>query len=206
MVDTVVKFLLAFFVVVEPITLVPVFAALTSDLDVAERHRTATKAVIVSSVICAVFALGGGAFLRVMGISLQAFRIGGGILLFLIALDMVFARGTAVRATTAKEEDETRHRHDISVFPLAFPLITGPGAMATIILGFGEANIGFLQFVLQLGAIAGVLVAALVCMWLSASAMRIMGVTGSNVVSRLSGVILAALAVQYVMDGIRGAL
>jgi len=206
MADTVVKFLLAFFVVVEPITLVPVFAALTSDLSDVERHRTATKAVLVSAVICAVFALGGGAFLRAMGISLSAFRIGGGILLFLIALDMVFARGTAVRATTAKEEDETRHRQDISVFPLAFPLITGPGAMATIILAFSEANLGFVEYVAQLLVIALVLLAALACMYLAGPAMRVMGVTGSNVVSRLSGVILAALAVQYVIDGVKGTL
>jgi multiple antibiotic resistance protein len=206
MVDEILKFFVLFLVVVEPLTLVPVFAALTQGATDEFRRHVAWKAVLVASGICTLFAIGGAQFLRLMGISLEAFRIGGGILLFLIALDMVFARISAARATTSTEEDESRHRHDISVFPLAFPLITGPGAMATVILAFGETGKSWLVYGGQIIAMLVVLALALLTMRLSSRIMRVLGVTGSNVVSRLSGVILASLAVQFIIDGLKGAL
>ena len=205
MIDGIVKFFLVFFVVVEPLTLVPAFAALTTGATDEYRRHAARKAVLVASAICLLFAVGGAKFLRIMGISVDAFRIGGGLLLFLIALDMVFARNSAVRATTSGEADEVKHRSDISVFPLAFPLITGPGAMATIILAFGEAGKPWQVYAGQLIAIAVVLASALIAMRLTGPIMRVLGVTGGNVIGRLSGVILAALAVQYVIDGLKGA-
>lgn len=206
MIDEILKFFVLFLVVVEPLTLVPVFAALTQGSTDEFRRHVAWKAVSVATGICALFAIGGAQFLRFMGISLEAFRIGGGILLFLIALDMVFARISAARATTTSEEDESRHRQDISVFPLAFPLITGPGAMATVILAFGETGKSWLVYGGQFIGMLVVLALALLTMRLSNRIMRVLGVTGSNVVSRLSGVILAALAVQFIIDGVKGAL
>jgi multiple antibiotic resistance protein len=205
MADQLIKFFIAFFVVVDPIALAPVFGAMTAGASDSYRRRMATKAVLISAVICMVFAIGGSAFLDVTGISLAAFRIGGGILLFLIAIDMVFARNSPVRATTTKEDDEARYREDISVFPLSFPLVTGPGSMATVILAFGEPHTPLLLYVGQLLAILVVLALALLSMLLATPAMRVLGVTGANVVGRLAGVILAALAVQYVIDGVKGA-
>jgi MarC family membrane protein len=206
MLDDWIKFGIAFFVVVEPVSLVPAFATLTTGASDAFRRRMAVKSFVVATIICVLFAAGGAAFLEVMGISLEAFKIGGGVLLFLISLDMVFARESAPRHTTVKEEDEARGRQDISVFPLAFPLITGPGALAAILLAFSEPGLEPLGYLALLAAILVVLLITLGAMLLCGPLMRILGVTGSNVVSRLSGVVLAALAVQYILDGLRGAL
>jgi len=206
MFEPILKFLVVFVVVVEPLSLVPVFAGLTIDASDEYRKHIAFKAVSISALICVLFALAGARLLSMLGISLAAFRIGAGVLLFLIALDMAFARASPVRATTPTESDEVKHRQDISVFPLAFPLITGPGAMATIILTFGEAGKPWWIYCGQLLAMVVVLAAAWIAMRLTSPIMRVMGVTGANVISRLLGVVLAALAVQYVIDGVKGAM
>ena len=205
MYEDLLKFAIAFFVVVEPVSLVPAFAGLTAGAGSDHQRRMAVKAVIVAAAICLLFALGGTAFLDVMGISLDAFKIGGGVLLFLIAVDMVFARESAPRHTTAQEASEARRREDISVFPLAFPLITGPGALAAILLEVSEPGLSIAAKAALLGVILLVLLITLAFMLLATPLMRVIGVTGSNVVSRLSGVVLAALAVQYMIDGLRGA-
>lgn len=206
MIDSILKFLVVFFVVVEPLSLVPAFAGLTQNFTSEQRNHIASKAVVISALICIIFAVVGARLLEVLGISLSAFRIGAGVLLFLIALDMVFARASPVRGTTAGEADEVKHRHDISVFPLAFPLMTGPGAMATIMLAFGESQLSWFVYFGQMIAMLIVLATAWITMRLTGPMMRIMGVTGANVISRLFGVILAALAVQYIIDGIKGAM
>jgi len=206
MIDSILKFFVVFFVVVEPLSLVPAFAALTQNFSSEHRRQIAAKAVAVSASICIIFALVGARLLQALSISLSAFRIGAGVLLFLIALDMVFARSSPIRSTTAGEADEVKHRHDISVFPLAFPLMTGPGAMATIMLAFGETHLSWAVFFGQMLAMLIVLVIAWITMRLTGPMMRVMGVTGANVISRLFGVILAALAVQYIIDGIKGAM
>jgi multiple antibiotic resistance protein len=149
------------------------------------------------------FALAGARFLEVMGISLNAFRIAGGTLLFLIALDMVFARPSGTKSTTP-EKEEAETRDDISVFPLAFPFIAGPGALATILLTAGEVSSHPLLFVGFLGVVILVMLICWVMMLATPRLMKVVGVTGANVMSRLSGVILAALAVQFIIDGIRG--
>jgi len=200
------KFFVVFFVVVEPVSLIPVFSALTQGATKSYKHRMAVKAVMVAAVILLLFALGGAPFLKLMGISLEAFRIFGGLLLFLLALEMVFARESGTR-TSSGEAAESRRRADISVFPIAFPFIAGPGALATILLWFGPIHIAS-QTVLFLGlliAAALVLAIALVMMWLADRLMSVIGVTGANVAGRLSGVILGALAVQFVIDGVRQA-
>jgi len=200
------KFFVVFFVVVEPVSLIPVFSALTQGATKSYKHRMAVKAVTGAAVILLLFALGGAPLLKLMGISLEAFRIFGGLLLFLLALEMVFARESGTR-TSSGEAAESRRRADISVFPIAFPFIAGPGALATILLWFGPIHIAS-QTVLFLGllvAAALVLAIALLMMWLADRLMSVIGVTGANVAGRLSGVILGALAVQFVIDGVRQA-
>jgi multiple antibiotic resistance protein len=166
----------------------------------------ALKAVIVAAAILVLFAAGGAAFLELMGISLQAFRIFGGMLLFLLSLEMVFARESGSR-TSSGEAAENKRRADISVFPLAFPFIAGPGALATILLWFGPVHLSTqpVLFGAYLVAVLVVLGIAFALMLLADPLMRVLGVTGANVASRLLGVILGALAVQFVLDGLRQA-
>jgi MarC family membrane protein len=200
------KFFVVFFVVVEPVSLIPLFNGLTQGATLRYKRWMALKAVLVAAAILLLFAFGGAPFLQLMGISLEAFRIFGGLLLFLLALEMVFARESGMR-TSSDEAAESRRRADISVFPIAFPFIAGPGALATILLWFGPVHIAS-QTVLFLGllvAAALVLAISLVMMWLAEPLMRVIGVTGANVAGRLLGVILGALAVQFVIDGVRRA-
>jgi multiple antibiotic resistance protein len=200
------KFFVVFIAVVEPISLLPVFSSLTQGATSEYRHRMALKATVVAAVILALFALGGAPFLALMGISIGAFRIFGGVLLFLLALEMVFARESGSR-TSRDEQAESHRRADISVVPLAFPFITGPGALATVLLWFGPLHLlqEPLQFLLLFLAALIVLAIALIIMWLAEPLMRIIGVTGVNVAGRLFGVVLGALAVQFVVDGLRSA-
>jgi multiple antibiotic resistance protein len=195
-----------FFVVVEPIGLVPMFAALSQGMDNAVRRKIATKAVLLAGGILLVFAVTGDWFLKSMGISLDAFRIFGGLMLFLIALDMISARDSGARTATEPERDEATHRQDISVFPLAFPFIAGPGALATILLATGDVSRFSLLFAGQIGVVIVVLILAWLFMLITPAVMRVMGVTGTNVVGRLTGVVLGALSLQFIIDGVRGAL
>jgi multiple antibiotic resistance protein len=203
MVEHLIKFFVVFFVVVDPISLVPLFAGLTLGASDQFKRKMAGKAAAIALAICVLFAFGGARFLSIMGISLSSFRIAGGTLLFLISLEMVFARTSGTKSTMP-EREEAMKREDISVFPLAFPFIAGPGALATILLTAGEVWGKPLEF---LGFLAVVVVVAAVC-WLLMLAtprlMQVIGVTGANVMSRLSGVVLAALAVQFIVEGIRG--
>ena len=204
MLDQLLKFFVVFFVVVEPLSLLPVFSSLTDGASVGYKHKMALKSVLVAGVILVLFALGGATFLSIAGISIDAFRIFGGLLLFLIALEMVFARESGTR-TSSSERAESVRRADISVFPLAFPFISGPGALATILLWFGPVRL-WQQPLLFLGLFAGVVVVlalTLLAMWLSTPLMRLLGVTGANVANRLLGVVLGALAVQFIIDGVR---
>jgi multiple antibiotic resistance protein len=197
------RFFVVFLVVVEPVSLLPLFVGLTEGVDEAQRRQMARRAVLISAVILTVFALVGAPFLKIMSISLESFRIFGGLLLFLIALEMVFARPPGTRTST-QEQRESEQREDLSVFPLAFPFIAGPGALATILLAFGgTAGKPALFFGLLL-VVFVVLAITLAILYLAAPAMRVLGVTGTNVISRLFGVLLGALAVQFVIDGLRG--
>lgn len=204
MADELLKFFVLFFVIVEPISLVPLFAAMTEGADESFRRRMALRAVLIAGTVFALFAVGGAWFLQTMGISIAAFRIAGGIMLFLIALEMVFARESGTR-TTSEEKDESRKRADISVFPLAFPFIAGPGALAIVLLTFGASRgdvpLSFGLF----GVVTAVLALTYTLMRLTPLVMKVMGVTGANVVNRLSGVVLAALAVQFIIDGMTAA-
>ncbi len=203
MIEQLVKFFVVFFVVVDPISLIPLFAGLIQGASAHYKKKMAGKSAVIALTICVLFALVGAKFLDIMGISLSSFRIAGGTLLFLIALDMVFARTSGTRSTTP-EQEESRKREDISVFPLAFPFIAGPGALATILLTAGEVAAKPLLFAGLLCVVALVVIVCWALMLATPRLMRVIGVTGANVVSRLSGVILAALAVQFIVDGVRG--
>src|SRR3984885_4212050 len=203
MIELVIKFFVVFLFVVEPVSLIPLFNGLTEGASPAYKHRMAVKAVTISALIILPFAFGGAEFLQLLGISLAAFRIFGGLLLFLIALDMVYARESGTR-TSSNERAENQRRADVSVFPLAFPFIAGPGALATILLWFGRVHVTSepLLFAGFLAAATLVLVITLALMWLADPLQRVLGVTGANVANRLSGVVLGALAVQFVIDGL----
>jgi len=206
MFDELVKFFVVLLVVVEPLSLLPVLAGLTEGADDAYSRRMSLKAVGLSAVVCLVFAVGGTALLDLLGISVHAFKVGGGILLFLLAIEMVFARPSGARSITPGEDEAAHHRGDISVFPLAFPLISGPGALAVILLAFAGVPMASVQFVAQIAVILAVLAITLALMLLTGPVMRVVGVTGGAVLGRLLGVLLAALASQFVMDGVRGAM
>ena len=168
----------------------------------AQRRAIAIRACIVSAALMMLFLFLGETVLGFIGISMDAFRIAGGILLFLTALDMLFQKRQARREESAAT-GQAEHEDDPSVFPLALPLIVGPGAITTIILLAGEA-----QGAAEFGAIAGVLMAVLLIVLLAflaaPSIERALGKTGLNIVTRLLGMLLAALAIQFVLDGLRG--
>ncbi|KPK58590.1 MAG: MarC family protein [Gammaproteobacteria bacterium] len=205
MIEQLIKTFVVFFLVIEPISLVPMFAALTRGGEPGYRRRMAYKSIAISALIFVFFAIAGDLVLQALGVSVDAFKIAGGLLLFLLSVDMVFARQSGLRSTTVREQDEARYREDISVFPMAFPLIAGPGALATLLLFVVETRGEPLAVISLLGVIAVVLALTLVLLLTTTSIMRVMGVTGANVVSRLLGVVLAALAVQYVLDGLQHA-
>jgi len=190
-----------FFVVVDPIGVALMFYLMTTRLSEQSRRQIALRAVMISTLILLVFFFAGDVMLGLLGVGAPAFRIAGGILFFLLAIDMVFARQSGLRSTTAREQAEAQSRDDISVFPLAFPLISGPGAMTTVLLMAGESRT--LPATLGMVGIIGVVMAlAFLALWQSHRLNRVLGETGSNVVGRLLGLILAALAVQYVIDGV----
>lgn len=204
MIEQLLKFLVVFFVVVEPLSIVPIYSGLTEGASEDYKRRMALKAVMTASLILLLFALGGAPFLDAMGISISAFRMFGGLLLFLIALEMVFARESGTR-TSSGEQAESRRRADVSVFPLAFPLIAGPGALTTILLWFGPVRIAENPLLFAGLCIAAAIVLAItyVLLRLASPLTRALGVTGTNVANRLFGVVLGALAVQFVIDGVR---
>lgn len=190
------------FVVIDPVGLAPIFGALTRGGSVTYRRRMAVKAILLASGILFLFAFTGDWLLRALGISVPAFKIAGGLLLFLVAIDMVFARHSGLRSTTVREQEEARFKEDISVFPLAFPLLAGPGALTTVLLLVGETQGDALAFWGLLGVLAFVLLLAFIALMLASRLMALLGETGANVVDRLLGVILAALAVQFVIEGV----
>jgi multiple antibiotic resistance protein len=189
------------FIVIDPVGLALMFVALTPGAGAGFRRRMAIHGTLLASAMLLVFYFGGAALLNALGIGIPAFRIAGGALLFLLAIDMVFARQSGLRSTTVREQREAETKQDISVFPLAFPLIAGPGALTTVLLMSSSAR-GVLAFGSILAVLVLVLLITLLSLLYAAPIMKFLGETGTNVVSRLFGLILAALAVQFVLDGI----
>jgi multiple antibiotic resistance protein len=196
-----VRTFLTMLVVIDPIGLVPMFLALAGERNAAEQRRIALRAILVAAGILVSFGLGGAWLMGWLGISLDAFRVAGGVLLFRIAVQMVFA---SYERETRAEKDESRLRQDISVFPLAIPIIAGPGAIASLLILIGESKAYPLGFVLVLAMTGIVLMLGHMALIVSKPIGRLLGQTGVNVVTRVLGVLLAALAVQYIADGVRG--
>lgn len=189
------------FVIIDPIGLAPVFLALTQGISPAHRRRIATRACLTALCVLLAFALFGEALLNFVGISMPAFRIAGGVLLFLTALDMLFERRQERREDRAEETDILQE--DPSVFPMAIPLLAGPGAIATIILLTGSTD-SALGFAAIIGVMVLVLLIAFALFMLASPLERALGRTGIIVVTRVFGMLLAALAVQFILDGLTG--
>lgn len=189
-------------VVVDPIGLAPLFVALTRSMPERRRRVQAVRGVALGAVILFVFAFVGDALLAALGIGLPAFRVAGGVLLFLVAVDIIFGRPSNVRQSP--EEAEADPHEDVAVFPLAIPLIAGPGALATVLLYTGGASAG--ETASFVGVLAFVLLLTLGSLLLAPRIMGIFGKSGSDVFSRVLGVLLAALAVQFVLDGVLASL
>jgi len=194
------------FVVIDPVGIAPIFAALTHGEAAAARRRIALRGVLLAAAVLVTFVVAGDELLGVLGIGVPAFQIAGGLLLFLLAVDMVFARPSGVRTPTAPEQKEAEHRKDISVFPLAIPLIAGPGALTTVLLMVSQHGSRAAVLGIVLGVVLLVLVLTLISLLLAGHIVRLLGQTGINVVGRLLGIVLAALAVQFVLDGLAAAL
>jgi len=194
--------LTTFFATIGPADLALVFLALTRDSSPAERHRLALRAVIIGGLILLFFVVFGEPILGLFGITLPALRTAGGILLLLIAIDMVFARSSGSTSTTTEEDLEARTRDDISVFPLATPLIAGPGAISAVVLLMAEAGGDYRLDAMVVAGLLAILLLTYVSLRAAIPIQRMLGVTGLHVMSRIVGVLLAALAVQFVFDGI----
>ncbi len=193
-----------FFATVGPLDVAAVFAALTTTYPPARRRSTAVKGVVIASIVLIPFAVGGKVFLMAFGISLPALRTAGGILLLLMGIDMVFARHSGGTSTTPEENEEAAASADITVFPLATPLLAGPGTMGAAILLMAETHGDWQLQVAVVASLAGVMLLTLVLLLLSGLVNRALGVTGMQVVTRVFGLLLCALAVQFVFDGILG--
>lgn len=200
--DELITALVTLIVVVDPIGLVPIFLSVTEGLPAHARKQVARRAALVAGAVLIGFALIGNWVLAKLGISLPAFRIAGGLLLFAIAFEMVFDFRGEREAKTAERAVEEHVRH-IAAFPLAIPMIAGPGAITATLLLAGQAGAQPLRMGLLVAIIVLVIAATLAAFLAAARVARLLGTTGNIVLTRLLGVILAALAVQFVIDGIR---
>lgn len=202
MLETALVALTTYFATIGPLDVAAIFAALTPHNTTAERRAIAVKGSLMALGILLLFAAFGDALLHLFGISLAALRTAGGILLLLIAIDMVFARPSGGVTTTEEENREATAKHDISVFPLATPLIAGPGAMGATILLVANAEGDWQVIGLVVASLIVMLVLTCLLMLVAAQIQRLFGITGLHVISRVFGVLLAALAVQFIFDGI----
>ena len=201
MIELFVSAFATFFVVIDPPGCAPIFASLTRDAAAAQRRMMAVRSVVIAAAILLFFGLFGEDLLDALGISLAAFRIAGGIMLFLIALEMVFEKRTQRREQRANEINATPEQEDISVFPMAIPMIAGPGSIASVMLLMARSD-GFDQSLVVLGALAAILVLTMLALLAAGPMMRLLGHKVEGMITRILGVILAALAAQFVIDGI----
>jgi len=194
--------LVTFLVVVDPPGCAPIFASLTRGASAAHRRAMAVRSSLIAWAVLMFFALLGKPMLQALGISLASFRIAGGIMLFMIALDMVFERRTKRREERAQSIDGTPEAEDISVFPMAIPMISGPGSIASAMLWVSRAE-DAAQVATVLAAITVVILITLVCLLAAGPLMRLIGERIEGMITRILGVILAALAAQFVVDGLK---
>ncbi len=194
--------LTTFFATIGPIDVATMFAAFTVATPRKERRRLALKACLVALIILVTFALIGRFMLDSLGISLAALRAAGGILLLLIGIDMVFARHSGATGTTSDEDNEAIEKHDVAVFPLATPLIAGPGAIGATLLLMAEANGDLLHQAIIISSLVIIVAVTFISMLMAGEINRFLGVTGIQVITRVFGILLSALAVQFLFDGI----
>ncbi|WP_242097868.1 MULTISPECIES: MarC family protein [unclassified Sphingomonas] len=201
MIELFVSSFITFFVVIDPPGCAPIYAGLSAAAGPAQKRAMAIRAVGVAAAILFVFALFGEALLKGLGISLASFRIAGGIMLFLIALEMVFEKRTQRREDRAAKVAHDPEADDVSIFPMAMPMIAGPGSIASVMLLMSR-NDGLERSLVVLGAMASILLLTLIALLAAGPIMRILGAKIEAVITRLLGVLLAALAVQFVLDGL----
>ena len=205
MIDLFVSAFVTLFVVIDPPGCAPIFASLTREATGPQRRLMAIRAVLIGAAILVFFASFGEQLLRALGVSLASFRISGGIMLFLIALDMVFERRTERREKRAEAIERTPEIEDISVFPMAMPMIAGPGSIASAMLWVSRAE-GAVNVAVVLGAITAVMLMTLITLLAAGPLMRLIGARLEAMITRILGVILAALAAQFVLDGLERSL
>jgi multiple antibiotic resistance protein len=202
MLDLFLSAFITFFVVIDPPGCAPIYASLTTGATGLQRRTMALRATAVSAGILVVFALFGEKLLAALHIELNSFRIAGGIMLFLIAIDMVFEKRTERREERAQKIIETPEIEDVSIFPMAMPMIAGPGSIASVMLIMAQ-NDGIERGAIILSALAAVLVLTLLALLAAGPIMRVLGSNAEAVITRLLGVLLGALAAQFVIDGLR---
>lgn len=191
------------FVVIDPPGCAPIYAGLTKGATTAERRNMAIRAVVIAAVILLIFALFGEQLLAALHIDLDSFRIAGGLMLFWIAFEMVFEKRTQRREERAEKVAAAPEVEDVSIFPMAIPMLAGPGAIAAIMLLMNEAS-DLAQTFTVLAALAGVLIITMFALMAAGPIMRLFGDKVEAAITRVLGVLLAALAAQYVIDGLRG--
>ena len=202
MVELFISAFITFFVVIDPPGCAPIYASLTKGATGTQRRAMALRASAIAAGILLVFALFGEKLLGALHIELDSFRIAGGIMLFLIALDMVFEKRTQRREERAQKIIETPEIEDVSVFPMAMPMIAGPGSIASVMLVMSQ-NEGLDRSLVVLGALAAVLLLTMIALLAAGPIMRAVGQKTEAVITRLLGVLLGALAAQFVIDGLR---
>jgi multiple antibiotic resistance protein len=197
----------AVFVVVDPIAAVPFFLSLTAGEDAARKARTARRAATAAYLVLTFFALAGAIVFKLLGITLAAFKMAGGVLLLLTAVDMLRSRAPEARIT-ASEVQEGAVRDDVAIVPLAMPLLAGPGSVATVVVLMGRARAGerWWQVVPVLASIAITAIAAYVFFRFASQIDRVLGRTGLSILERVAGLLLAAIAFQFLIDGVADVL
>lgn len=202
MTELFVSALITFFVAIDPPGCAAIYASMTTDASPAQRRAMAFRAIFVATIILLIFGFFGEALLDAMGVTLDSFRIAGGIMLFIIAIEMVFEKRTERREGRAQEIIDTPEIEDVSIFPMAMPMIAGPGSIAALMLFIGRSD-GWNEQLVVLAAMGVILLVMLISMIAAGPLMKVMGQKVETVITRVLGVILAALAIQFVVDGIK---
>ncbi len=191
-------------VVVDPPGVVPIYVALTKDEQPSRRRAILIRAVLIALGVALFFLIAGRAVLSYLGVTVHAFSISGGILLFVAAMPMLFGQRGGLQSAEPNEQDSVGHGQDISVFPLAMPMLSGPGTIATILLLTSQAAGDTMRLVAIGVAIASVFLVSFIVLYLGARLISLVGEGGVHIATRVMGIVLAALAVQYVLNGVTG--
>jgi len=189
------------FTIIDPVGMIPLVLAVTADATPRARNAVVDRAILISAGVILVMGLAGRALLDYLGITLAAFTIAGGVLLFLISIDMLFARKTGTKQTD-EEEREAAHSDNPAVFPLAVPMIAGPGTIATVLLLVNLTHLDPTRIAIVVAAFTVALLVTWLCMRGATLVLRVIGTTGVHVVTRLLGIILAALSIQFILNGL----